>query len=106
MLLHSVDAGLTSHLTDSPPDASEKDTKAWRDVDDRVMAILAMNADPTIRYSMEYHAAFMKLSSQIQWCQSLIQLARSVVSGKSMSSKIKIFHFMMRLRSEFEPVTP
>jgi hypothetical protein len=96
------------HILQIPPDASDKDAKAWRAVDDRVMAILAMNVDRTIRYYLEdlstakemwdflkeryqqssyalcystlkqlhhlqqqdlsvedYHAAFMKLSSQL-----------------------------------------
>jgi hypothetical protein len=51
MLLLS--AGLASHLTDSPPDATDKDAQAWRVADDRVMATLAMSVDPSIRFCLE-----------------------------------------------------
>ncbi|CAD6223906.1 unnamed protein product [Miscanthus lutarioriparius] len=148
MLLHSAGAGLVSHLTDSPPDASDKDAKAWRDVDDRVMAILAMNVDPTIRYCLEdlstakemwdflkeryqqssyalrystlkqlhhlqqqdlsiedYLAAFMKLSSQLV---SMVPKPNSACKECGVRDKYeqqnKIFHFMMGLRSTFEPI--
>lgn len=51
MLLRS--AGLASHLTDSPPNDTEKDAKDWTNADDRVMGTLALSVDPTIRFSLE-----------------------------------------------------
>jgi hypothetical protein len=53
MLLRSV--GYASHLTDSPPNATDKDAKYWRTTDDRVMAALALSVEPNIRFCLEDH---------------------------------------------------
>uniref|UniRef100_A0A0A9SCA3 Uncharacterized protein n=1 Tax=Arundo donax TaxID=35708 RepID=A0A0A9SCA3_ARUDO len=53
MLLRSV--GLASHITDDPPDATNKVAKAWRISDEHVMATLCMSVDTAIRSSLEDH---------------------------------------------------
>lgn len=146
MLLRS--AGLASHLTESPPNITDKDAKEWKLADDRVMAALAMSVDPTIRFCFEdhntakemwdflkaryqqsssalrystlkqlhhlqqqdmsveeYYAAFIKLSSQLD---SMVPKHNSAcnecVARDKYEQENKMFHFVMGLRSEFEPI--
>jgi hypothetical protein len=53
MLLQAVGPAL--HLTDDPPDANDKDAKAWRLNDGRMMATICMSIDQDIRTCLEEH---------------------------------------------------
>jgi hypothetical protein len=53
MLLQAV--GLALHLTDDPPDADDKDAKAWRLNDGRVMTTICMSIDQDIWTCLEEH---------------------------------------------------
>jgi len=138
---------LASHLTDPPPNATDPEAKDWRFADDRIMAIMAMSVDPTIRFcledlttakemwdflkeryqqsssalrystlkqlhhlqqqdmSVEYHAAFIKLSSQLDSMVPKSNPAcKDCVARDKYEQQNKMFHFVMGLRSEFEPI--
>jgi hypothetical protein len=53
MLLQAV--GLALQLTDDPPDAEDKDAKAWRLNDGRVMATICVSIDQDICTCLEEH---------------------------------------------------
>ncbi|WVZ93136.1 hypothetical protein U9M48_039142 [Paspalum notatum var. saurae] len=137
-----------SHLTDPPPDTTDKDAKDWRAADNRVMATLAMSVDPTIRFCLEdhttakemwdflkqryqqsssalrysilkqlhhlqqqdmtveeYHAVFIKLSSQLDsMVPKPCSTCKDCVARDKYERQNKMFHFVMGLRSEFEPI--
>ena len=49
-------AGLASHLTDDPPIRDDEATKkSWQKADDRVMGVLVLGVDPSLRMSLEHH---------------------------------------------------
>ena len=138
---------LASHLTDHPPNATDTEAKDWRLANDRIMAVMAMSVDPTIRFcledlttakemwdflkdryqrsssalrystlkqlhhlqqqdmSVEYHAAFIKLSSQLDSMVPKSNPAcKDCVARDKYEQQNKMFHFVMGLRSEFEPI--
>jgi len=64
MLLRS--GGLAAHLTDEPPDSTDKDFKAWRLNDDRVMAIICLNIDQDIRSCLEEHKTAKEMWDHLQ----------------------------------------
>ena len=61
--------GSASHLTDAPPAATatnEKETQAWNLTDDRVMAIICMSTDLSIRSCLEDHKTAKEMWDYLQ----------------------------------------
>ncbi|CAO2205566.1 unnamed protein product [Urochloa humidicola] len=61
--------GSASHLTDGPPvatDSNAKDVQAWHLADDRVMAIICMSTDLSIRSCLEDHKTAKEMWTYLQ----------------------------------------
>ncbi|CAN6338436.1 unnamed protein product [Urochloa humidicola] len=61
--------GSASHLTDAPPvatDANDKEVQAWRLADDRVMAIICMSTDLSIRSCLQDHKTAKEMWDYLQ----------------------------------------
>ncbi|CAN6351547.1 unnamed protein product [Urochloa humidicola] len=61
--------GSASHLTDGPPastTANEKEVQAWHLADDRVMAIICMSTDLSIRSCLEDHKTTKEMWDYLQ----------------------------------------
>jgi hypothetical protein len=64
MLMQVV--GLALHLTDDPPDADDKDAKAWRLNDGHVMATICMSIDQDIRTCLEEHTTTKEMWAYLE----------------------------------------
>ncbi|CAL4899678.1 unnamed protein product [Urochloa decumbens] len=61
--------GSASHLTDAPPASTsdnQKEVQAWHLADDRVMAIICMSTDLSIRSSLEDHKTAKEMWDYLQ----------------------------------------
>ncbi|CAN6310327.1 unnamed protein product [Urochloa humidicola] len=61
--------GSASHLTDAPPtttNTNEKEVQAWHLADDRVMAIICMSTDLSIRSCLEEHKTAKEMWDYLQ----------------------------------------
>ena len=51
-------AGFVSHLTDDPPSPNDDAArKSWQKIDDRVMGVLILGVEPSLRMSLEHHTS-------------------------------------------------
>jgi hypothetical protein len=75
-------AGFASHLTDDPPaataNADDKEVKAWRFTDDRVMVAICLNVDLSIRSYLEDHTTAKRNVGLLERLLSAKQLSSSL----------------------------